>query len=153
MNFSDRLTKSWIINTSEIVHAHCCTFCYWERKYTNVQDTEKVKGTALLIPLIQISKQIFFLDLFFLLFSWHWWDCMVSLGRRTFGRLIVLFVFVWDLFVVFSHLFSLHLVMVGLHCTMVKLKNGVKRRQLWQIISPPIFNENLPNFERWCINI
>ena len=39
------------------------------------------------------------------------------------------------------------------HCTMVKLKNGVKRSQLWKIISPPIFNENLPNFERWCINI
>ena len=35
-----------------------------------------------------------------------------------------------------------------LHCTMVKLKNGVKRSQLSTIISPPIFNENLPNFER-----
>ena len=37
-------------------------------------------------------------------------------------------------------------------CTMVKLKNGVKSSQLWKVISPPIFNENLSNFERWCIN-
>ena len=33
-------------------------------------------------------------------------------------------------------------------CTMVRLKNGVKSSQLWKIISPPIFNESLPNFER-----
>ena len=39
------------------------------------------------------------------------------------------------------------------HCTMVKLKNGIKSSQLWTIISPPIFNGNLSNFERWCINI
>ena len=38
-------------------------------------------------------------------------------------------------------------------CTMVKLKNGVKSSQLWTFISPPIFNENSSNFERWCINI
>ena len=39
----------------------------------------------------------------------------------------------------------------GLHCTMGKFKkNWVKSSQ---IISPPIFNENLPNFEGWCINI
>ena len=40
-----------------------------------------------------------------------------------------------------------------IQCTMVKLKNGVKSSQLWQIISPTIFNKNLPNFERWCKNI
>ena len=34
------------------------------------------------------------------------------------------------------------------HCTMVKLKNGVKSSQLWQIFSPPIVNKNLSNFER-----
>ena len=39
------------------------------------------------------------------------------------------------------------------HCIMVKLKNGVKISQIWKIISPPIFNENLPNFGRCCINI
>ena len=39
------------------------------------------------------------------------------------------------------------------HCTMVKLRKGVKSGQLWQIIPPTIFNENLPNFESWCINI
>ena len=39
------------------------------------------------------------------------------------------------------------------HCTMRKLKNGVKSGQLWQIISPPIFNENSPNLEGWCKNI
>ena len=39
------------------------------------------------------------------------------------------------------------------HCTMVKLKNGIKSSQLWTIISPPIFNGNLSNFERWWINI
>ena len=38
------------------------------------------------------------------------------------------------------------------HSTMV-LTNGVKSSQLWQIISPPIVNENLSNFGRWCINI
>ena len=38
-------------------------------------------------------------------------------------------------------------------CTMRKLKNGVKSGQLWQIISPPIFNENSPNLEGWCKNI
>ena len=37
-------------------------------------------------------------------------------------------------------------------CTMGKLKNGVKRSQVWQIISPSIFNQNLSNFERWCLN-
>ena len=42
---------------------------------------------------------------------------------------------------------------MDLQCTMVKLKNGVKSSQLWQIISPSIFNENLPKFERWRINI
>ena len=39
-----------------------------------------------------------------------------------------------------------------LHSTMRKLKNGVKSGQLWQIISPPIFNENSPNLEGWCKN-
>ena len=38
-------------------------------------------------------------------------------------------------------------------CTMRKLKNGVKSGQLWQIISPPIFNEISPNLEGWCKNI
>ena len=37
---------------------------------------------------------------------------------------------------------------VLMHCTMFKLKNGVKSSQFWQIIFPPIFNENLPNFKR-----
>ena len=36
---------------------------------------------------------------------------------------------------------------------MEKLKNGVKSGQLWQIISPPILNENSPNLEGWCKNI
>ena len=36
---------------------------------------------------------------------------------------------------------------------MQKLTNGVKSGQLWQIISAPIFNENLPNFREWCKNI
>ena len=40
-----------------------------------------------------------------------------------------------------------------IQCTMRKLKNGVKSGQLWQIISPPIFNENSPNLEGWCKNI
>ena len=39
------------------------------------------------------------------------------------------------------------------HCTMRKLKNGVKSGQLCQIISPPIFNEISPNLEGWCKNI
>ena len=30
-------------------------------------------------------------------------------------------------------------------CIMDELKNGVKSSQLWRIISPPIFNEHLPN--------
>ena len=37
-------------------------------------------------------------------------------------------------------------------CTMVKLKNGVKSSQLWQIISPLIFIESLWNFAQSCLN-
>ena len=32
-------------------------------------------------------------------------------------------------------------------------ENGVWSGQLWQINSPPIFNENGPNFQWWCENI
>ena len=39
-----------------------------------------------------------------------------------------------------------------LHCTMQKLKKGVKSGQLSKKFSPPIFNKNLPNFGGWCIN-
>ena len=49
--------------------------------------------------------------------------------------------------------FTFGLKKTGKHCTMQKLKNGVKSGQLWQIISPPMFNENSPNLEGWCKNI
>ena len=53
---------------------------------------------------------------------------------------------------IFKVLFAFELFAV-IHCTMEKLKNGVKSGELWQIISPPIFNENSPNLEGWCKNI
>ena len=31
--------------------------------------------------------------------------------------------------------------------------NGVWGIQLWQINFPPIFSENQPNFQWWCLNI
>ena len=36
-------------------------------------------------------------------------------------------------------------------CTMVKLKNGVKSSQLWQVISSLIFIKNLWNFAQSCL--
>ena len=38
------------------------------------------------------------------------------------------------------------------HCTMGKLKNGVKSSQLWQIISLWILAQNLPNLAQSCRN-
>ena len=34
----------------------------------------------------------------------------------------------------------------------VSCENRVWNGQVWKIISPPIFNENEPNFDGWCIN-
>ena len=41
----------------------------------------------------------------------------------------------------------------GSHCTMCKLWKQIKKWSTLKKKIPPIFNENLPNFEGWCINI